>query len=257
MDAATLNPSPSMALVPLPRAAVDTGKDPRHLHRWFYGLGYASLAVVWTGAWLQPRGEGVAIGLFVLGMLGVGVAGMGVLVHVLWRPRMHKLRQGLAAVASLVLTVAAIGPVMEAGREAYASSRIVQWQPLAEDLARDGRIHPIGLGANGRVEYDAAEGTLADAAGWPTVGGPPEMMTDRLLKGGIPPRDVEALMERMRLAGVDYLEARDGYAVFTAGGTDLLYAFPGRPLPPPGTRVLNQASWHTRPLGGGWYLLGG
>ena len=261
VDASAPHPSASMALVPLSgdhavrQPATRAAGGPAHVHRYFYGMGYMALAFLALAAWLQPSRPDAATFLYASGAFSLGIAGLAVLIHVVYRPRMQKLRMGLGAVASVVLTAAALEPIGDAAREVHAESLAIRLQPLADDLARDPRIRALGLTPAGWVDLGGQTGSL-DGAMDTTSAGAPLMMADLLERVGIARQEVERLMERMREACVLRLEVREAYVAFAnRNQATLLFARPGRTLPPPGTAILDQPRWRTQPLGGGWYLL--
>lgn len=260
VDADAPQPSTSLALVPLsgdrePRLATRTAGGPPNAHRYFYGLGYTALAFVALATWLQPARPQAAAFLYVLGAFGLATAGLAVVIHVVYRPRMQKLRMGLGAVASVVLTGVALDPIDHAAREVHAESLVVRLQPLADDLARSPHIRTLGLTPGGWVELGGQAGSL-DGAMDTTRAGAPVIMAELLQREGVSRQEVERLMERMREAGVLRLEVREGYVAFAnPNRATLLFARPGRTPPPPGTAILDVVRWRTQPLGGGWYLL--
>jgi uncharacterized membrane protein len=253
-------PSTSMALVPLtgdrgPRAVPAAGM-PSHLYRYFYGIGYAALAMMLLGAWLDPLGDDASLVLFGLAVVCLAFGGLGVLIHTGYKPNVQKLRRMLGAIASLVLAVLATGPVESAAREVHASRAIAQLQPLAEQLARDGRIRTIGIPRNGWVELNGYQGALDGSTQGYSPDGAMTPLAEVLQRDGISRLELVRLMRGMRDARVTRVETGAAYVVFDRPGvaTDLLYLRPGQPLPPPRTPILERPLWQTQPMGGGWYL---
>lgn len=259
------HPAPSMALVPLTqdraplRAAAPASAKPANVHRIFFGTGYAGLALIMIGTWLGPRYENAMVGGYVIGAMAVGLGGLGVLVHVLYRPSMRKLRQGLGAVAALVLTVAAQRPVMHAALEAHASARIPELQQLADDLARDGRIRHLGIPLTGWVELNGFRGRLDGAHVDVTEeSGPnPLPLAAILQRDGISRLELVRLTRRLREAGITRVSVGEAAVEFESdgAGSSMLYVRPGQPLPRPEVAFPGRPYLRTQPLGGGWYLL--
>jgi hypothetical protein len=202
-----------------------------------------------------PTGDDVVVALFGLSIVGLAFAGLGVLIHTAYRPSVHKLRMMLGAVASLVLTVASVDPIGRAAREVHASSAIVRMQPLADALARDGRIRSIGVSRGDWVELNGWAGSL-DGGNVPVVDGRLVPLLEVLQRDGISRLDLVRLLRQMREQGVTRVHTGAAYVAFErrGGQTPLLYLRPGQPLPPPGTAILDRNAWHTQPMGGGWYL---
>jgi hypothetical protein len=253
-------PSTSMALVPLAGdrergIGPPAGSMPRNVHRFFYGLGYAALGMVVLGAWVEPLGGDAGLALFGIAMVCLAFAGLGVLVYTAYKPSVHKVRMMLGAVASLVLTILATEPIGSAAREVHASSAITGLQPVAEQIARDGRIRSIGIPRSEWVELNGFTGSLdGSTTGYGMEG--PQTLAEVLQRDGISRLELVRLLRGLREADVARVEAGAAYVAFDRTGSvpDLLYLRPGRPLPLPGTEILDRPAWVTRPMGGGWYL---
>lgn len=153
VDADAAHPSTSAVVVPLfaDRPAVEEWPPPcpkpGFPHRLFYGLGYAGLGLLVLGAVMSARNFDTMYALFVMGGMCIGLGGLGVLVHLALRPRtQHKLRTTLGAIASLVLTLAAIWPIMQVSREVHAEALVPAAQavvdrgkpPTMEEMRRAG-----------------------------------------------------------------------------------------------------------------------
>lgn len=256
------HPAPSMALVPLtvdrapPRPASPPAK-PGNAHRFFYAIGYAGLALLTLGTAMGPRSEGAMLACYALGAPALGLGGMGVLLHTVYRPSMRKLRQALGAVAALVLTAAAQVPVARAAEEVHAAASIARLQPLADELARDGRIRSIGRRTAGFIELNGYRGRLDGSDRVQVDGGTSATLAELLRRDGISRLELVRLLNRLDRAGVRRVDVGAGYVALDREdvGSSLLYVRPGQPLPPPGTHMLERGAWRTQPLGGGWYLL--
>lgn len=256
-------PSTSLALVHLPREAVPQGPEaqpalaePANAHVWFYTLGYTGLALILLAAWVGPVNEGATMALLAIGALSVGFGGVGVLIHVLYRPRMDKLRKGLGAVASVALTAAAAFPINNAAREVHASNRIAQLEPLAALVSGTGGLRQMALPSDGWVELNGFRGDIRSSAPVLTTDGPALNLAQVLERDGISRGELVRLMAAMEAANVLRVEAGTAHIAFDhPGDADLLYVRPGHPLPQPGMEIMERARWRTQPLGDGWYLL--
>ncbi|HEX6036851.1 hypothetical protein [Longimicrobium sp.] len=254
-------PSTSVALVPLraDREPVHppppSSDSPPNAHRYFYAMGYAALGMILLGTFFEPRiGGGAAAGLFMPAMMMLGIGGLGVLIHVLYKPSLAKLRKGLGAVAALVLTLVATVPVSRVGREVHASARVARLQPLADDLVRDGRIHRIAVSSGEWVALNDFEGNLKSSsiASSNAAAGPSRTLYEVLRRDGISRLELVRLMNRLRAAGVSEVGiSASAVTLWTETGADLLYVRPGQAL---ASAALPERR-HTQPLGGGWYLL--
>lgn len=258
-------PAPSMELVPLAmdraplRPVTAAAAGPSNAHRAFYGMGYAALALITLGTVMGPRSETVMATFYVVGLLGLGLGGLGVLVHVVHQPSMPKLRVGLGAVVSVVLTAAAQAPVAHAANEVHAASRIARLQPLADDLSRDGRIRALGVPSAGWVELNGYRGRLDSRDRIRIDAGTEMALADVLRRDGISRLDLVRLLNRLGQAGAWRVEVGTAYVAFDRDGpgADLLYVRPGQGPPVPGAEILGRRSARMRPVGGGWYLLPG
>lgn len=256
------HPIPSMALVPLTdrtpqRPAQPVSAKPSNVHRAFYGMGYAALALITFGTAMAPRWGDAVFGFYMIGVFGLGLGGLGVLVHVLYRPSLPKLRNGLGAVAALGLTLAAQGLVADAADEVHAAPRIARLQPLADDLSRDGRIRMLGAPLAGWVDLNGYHGRL-DSRDRVRVDSVTEMaLADVLRRDGISRLELVRLLDRLERSGTRRVEMGASYVAFDGDGVgaDLLYVRPGQVPPTPGAEILDQRAMRMRPVGGGWYLL--
>ena len=259
LDAETESrPSTSMALVPLPRGPVPQAQtaQPETAHRWFYGSGYTGLVLILCAAATSPANELLSAALLMLGACAVGLGGLGVFIHVLYRPRMDKLRKGLGAVASVALTAAAAFPLYNAALEVHASKRVLQLQPLAELVSGIDGVRVMGRPDDGWVELNGFRGDLHSSATVAMPEGSAMTLAQVLERDGISRLELVRLRAGMETAGVSRIEAEAAYIAFAErGDADLLYVRPGQALPQPGTTILESTRWRTRPLGGGWYLL--
>lgn len=267
-EAVTAPPaSTSTALVPLradrapaPPAPRPPG-PPRNVHRVFYGMGYSALGFFILGTFLQPRIGPAAAGFFILGAMFLGLGGVGVLGHVAYKPSVAKLRKGLGAVAAVVLTAAAIRPIDRIAQEVHADTHIAAAQALVDDLARDGRVRVIGVpsaewvtlnGFHGKL--DGSYASTSAPVDTSAFGAPVLPLYEVLRRDGISRLELVRMMNRLQAAGVSEMVYKAGVVtVRMETGADLLYVRPGHVLPT-GTVLAGQ---HTRPLGGGWYLLAG
>ncbi len=259
MDAdAAPHPSTSMALVPLPRGTVPQAQTAQseNAHRWFYTSGYTGLALILCAAATSPANELLSAALLMLGAVAVGLGGLGVFIHVLYRPRMDKLRKGLGAVAAVALTAAAAFPIYNASLEAHASTRVVQLEPLAELVSGIDGIRVMAVPSDGWVELNGFRGDIRSSAPVLTHDGPALNLAQVLERDGISRLELVRLRAGMETAGVSRIEAEAAYIAFAErGDADLLYVRPGQALPQPRTTILESTRWRTRPLGDGWYLL--
>lgn len=260
VDAGAPHPSTSMALVPLPRAeavrSIVPGEDGAapHAHRYFYGMGYAALALIVLGIWMEPANGALGPVPFMLAAPLLGIGGLGVLIHVLYKPRMHKLRMGLGAVASVALTAAAGVPLHRAATEVHAHAAILRLQPLADELLRDGRVRTLALPSGTWIELNGFAGRMD--TGDPSTNGSGLTLAAVLRRDGISRLDLLRMRRRLSQAGVSQVGAGDAYVAFPRPGPgfDLLYVRPGHAPPPPRTVVLETPIVLAKPLGGGWYL---
>lgn len=253
-------PAPSMALVPLTvdraplRSAPRPAAKPGNAHRFFFALGYAGLALVTLGAVAWPLGGGGMLFFYAVGAPCVGLGGMGVLAWTLYRPSMRKLRQALGAVAALGLTAAAQAPLVRTAKEVHAEAWIAGLQPLADDLARDGRIRTLAARTPGYVELNGFFGPM-DTGDRYVVGDARLSLAEVLRRDGISRLELVRMRGRMQAAGVQRVEAGAGYVGLAGRGMTVIHVPPGQVLPTPGRPMLERARWRTRPLGGGWYLV--
>ncbi len=252
-------PSTSVALVPLraDRAPIPPApkpaEGPANVHRYFYTMGYTALAMIVLATFLQPRIGTNAAALFIPGAMMLGLGGLGVLIHVIYKPSMPKLRQGLGAIAALALTLLAMQPIDRIAQEVHAGARIPELQVLADELVRDGRFSRIGIPYNDGVELNGYHGSLHGGYASATAHGVPAPPTlyKVLRRDGISRLDLVRMMRRLEAADVWRVGVQPGFIVFaTETGSDLLYVRPGQSIP--------RGEGHLwRPLGGGWYLTNG
>lgn len=262
MDSDAAHPSTSLALVPRPATRdphprTVTPGGPSASHRFFYGMGYAALPLLLLAAWLEPMAFDVMAVLAGLAIVMLGIAGLGVIIHVLYHPNERKVRMGLGAVASLALTVLALAPVSRAAREVHAQSAIVRLQPLADELLRNGRIRQIAFPAHDWIELNGFSGRMD--TGDPSSSGPAVPLAAVLQRDGISRLELVRMRRRMEQAGVSRLEVEAGYVGFRDPGIDasLLYVRPGHAPPSPERQLMERMNWTSQPLGGGWYMIEG
>ena len=248
--------SGSVALVPFPRKRppVMDAVDAQRAARVLLVLGYSALAAIWVGNVLEPWMGWTVIALYIPAGLSIGVAGLGIAGYTLWKPRERKFRQALAAAAALVLTIASVPPRLEMGREAFASSRVAALQPAADELMRSGRIDLLRIGYTRQLnEYSGSENGIY----WTEDTGPATITLDDVLRAeAIGRTEYEQIVLAMRRAGVEEATVGPGHVVFHMGwGALLVYARPGQSPQPAVDLPPDEIPDHSRPLGGGWYLL--
>jgi hypothetical protein len=262
---APASPALSLTLVPMvgdrvPRIEVSPGAPkPVNAHRFFYVLGYLGLVPLFAAGWVGAFHVQVMYALFPIGLFFVGLGGFGVLIHTLFRPNERKIRHLLLAIASLVLVLASGIPVRSIAREVHAASLASRLQPLAEALARDGRIRNVGL-AGEHVRLNGFQGWGPGDDGWLEGPGQP-----RTTLGGVLARDrisrsaLQAYTDGLNRAGISDARRTAGGILFTPAQTydiKLLYVPPGRALPAAHALVVKSSlGWYSEPLGGGWYLV--
>lgn len=230
-------------------------QDPPNVHRFFFALGYAGLPLIWIGA-VASTVAGEAYGIFAgFGAMFVGLGGLGVVIHTVWKPNERKVRHLLLAIASLAVTLLSLVPAQPMAREMYATAAVTRLEPLAATLANDARIRRIGVfnenvmlngyfGSGfgmGRIEGQDGEHTLESV----------------LERDGITRPEFDAYQRRLREAGMN--EARRTASTVAFGpsggsGMMLVYALPGHALPPDHALVGDGGYWHSQPLGGSWYM---
>lgn len=160
----------------------------------------------------------------------------------------------------MVLTAAAIRPIESIAWEVHAEAHIAAVQALVDDLARDGRIRTVGVPAREWIALNGFHGRLdgsyasAPADTMPHAA-PLLSLHEVLRRDGISRLELVRMMNRLRAAGVSGMVIEAGFVtVEMEVGADLLYVRPGHVLPTADAVLARQ---HTRPLGGGWYLLEG
>lgn len=249
--------SGSVALVPVPRRQ-PPAMDPAHAQRAVRALfivGYGALAAICIGNVLEPWMGWTVIALYIPAGLSIGIAGLGIAVYTLWKPRERKFRQALAAAAALVLTIASVPPRLEMGREAFASSRVAALQPAADELMRSGRIDLLRIGHTRQLnEYTGSENGIY----WTTDTGAATITLEDVLRAeGIGRTEYERIVLAMHRAGAEEATVGPGHVVFRMESTPiiLLYARPGQSPRAPADLVPGALEDHSTPLGDGWYLL--
>jgi hypothetical protein len=255
----------STALVPVvgdrPRIEVSPGPPkPVNAHRFFYVLGYLGLVAIVAGTWTTAVQGGAWYALFPIGIIFVGLGGLGVLIHTLYRPNERKVRHLLLALASLGVVAASAPLLQRISREVHAAAMIPRLQPLADEVLRDVRIRDLGRAGPDRVSLNGFNGPLTGSDGWlDGLPNQPELLAGILARDGISRGELQAYLGKLERAGVNAVEWVDGRLLLTpadGGNHWLLYVPPGAALPRPGTRLTNHlVRWHADPLGGGWYLV--
>jgi hypothetical protein len=259
-------PSTSLALVPLRSDSAEPGPvrlpdaGAMGVHRAFFGMWYLGVALLPMAAWVGVWSWDWNMALIPLGVGMLILGGMGVAVRTLFKPRMQKLRQALGAGAALTLSLASLEPVRDAAMEVCASGVVAKLEPMAAELARDGRIRAIGRNSLGWVSLNGFAGQ--DNGPDVLAGRSPGLaygleLQDVLIRDGIPRAEYTAWMDRLRGAGIMEAEVRPGYVAFRReehGRWMLLYVRPGHVLPRR-MEVMDRQTWRTEPLGGGWYLM--
>lgn len=255
-------PATSTALVPVaadraPRLAPE--EKPVNAHWFFYGMGYTGLALVWAAMWLEGLAPGRFVFVYILAMMFVGLGGFGILIHTVYKPNERKVRHMLLAIGSLTLTLAASVPVERITREMYATAAVARLQPLAEALAKDGRVIDIGeLNGNSVFNgfYGPDEGSLRVE---PAQNG--DVLVDVLARDGISREEYETYQQRLERAGMERAKRTASTVVFSPADRRepwLLYVMPGHALPPAHALLDETGTYHSQPLGGPWYMvLGG
>lgn len=266
---------PSTALVPVSTALVPVVGDrarievspgapkPVNAHRFFYVLGYLGLVAIVAAAWTTAVQGGAWYALFPIGIIFVGLGGLGVLIHTLYRPNERKVRHLLLALASVGVVAASAPLLQRIAREVHATAMISRLQPLADEVLRDARIVNVGTSGTDRVALNGFNGQLSGSDGW--MGGlddgtnQPAVLADILERDGISRGELQTYMDKLERAGANAVERADGRLLFTPAGQNshwLLHVPPGVAIPRPGTRLTNELGrWHADPLGGGWYLV--
>lgn len=263
--AATLPPAaPGPALVPMvgdraPRIHVSPGpQKPVNVHRLFFGLWYAALALIVIANWLQVRHVFTAEMIWLPALLFSALGGFGILIHTLWKPGERKVRHALAAGAALALTMALLGPVRHVSTQMFVASRVARLQPLAEALAQDARIRNVGLRGEDQVRLNGFEGPWQGDGGWieGTFPAPNSTLAEILARDGIAEPELREYAAALDRAGMDKAERSGDRVTFTYGySLKLLYVPAGVSPPDPRRLVDGPGSWRSEPLGGGWYLL--
>lgn len=263
--AATLPPSaPGPALVPVvgdraPRIHVSPGpQKPVNVHRLFFGLWYAALALYVIANWVEVRHYHAADMVRLTGVLFTGLGGFGILIHTLWKPGERKVRHALAAGATLALTLASAGPVRHVSVQMFATSRVVRLQPLAEALARDARIRNLGVAGADRVELNGFHGPWQGEGRWieGPYPSPRATLAEILARDGIAEPELREYAAALDGSGMSEAERSGGRVTFTYDyDLKLLYVPAGVSPPDPRRLVDSPTRWRSEPLGGGWYLL--
>jgi hypothetical protein len=215
-------------------------------YRVFCGMWYASLAMFTLAAWIGAVHFEPSLALNVIGGLFAALGGLGILIHTLCKRSEQKLRHALAAGAALALTISSLAPVGDVSTQVYATSRAARLQPVAEALARDGRIRNVG----GTAERPRLNGAGASDAAVTL----PEVLT----RDGLTRAELQPYLEGLRRAGMIDAERTQAAVLFTSARVydfRLLYVLPGQPLPDVRGIAGASATWRSNPLGGGWYVL--
>ncbi|HEY7769904.1 hypothetical protein [Longimicrobium sp.] len=248
----------SVALVPLPggrQLVPGTTRAPANAMLWVHVVGYGGLATICAADLLAPwMGWAVAL-LYAPGVLCTMMAGAILGLYTVWKPTERKFRQAMVPAAALVATLATSELRTEFGVETYASSRVAQLAPLADEVLRSGRIEELAVG----VEWMELNGW----AGRPREGlfheavSTSSSLDDVLRTEGVGRAEYDRLTTAMRGAGVERVLARPGHVSFRfaqSGSTYLVYARPGQPLASTAS-YLERTTMRRTPLGDGWYLL--
>lgn len=254
-------PVRSTALVPVigdgrMRQVPAAPQEPANVHRFFFGLGYAGLPLIWAGAVAgSVAGDGYAV-LAGFGAIFVGLGGVGVVIHTLWKPNERKVRHLLLALASLALTLLSLVPARPMAREMYATAAVTRLEPLAATLANDARIRHIGVSFNQNVMLN---GYFGSGFGMGRVNGKDgeHTLESVLERDGITRAEFDAYQRRLREAGMKEAHRTASTVAFGpsgAGGMMLVYVLPGHALPPAHALVGDRGYWRSRPLGGSWYM---
>lgn len=259
----------SVALVPLPggRQLVPGATHAPLNLMWVFGVGYGGLATICAADLLAPwMGWAVAL-LYAPGVLCTMMAGAVLGLYTVWKPTERKFRQAIVPAVALVSTLATAELRTEFGMETFASSRVAQLAPVADQVLRSGRIEALAVGDEW-VELNGWSGSPRDGLFSETSSTSPRIepqsgrstsssLDDVLRMEGISRAEFDRLSAAMRRAGVDRVLARPGHVSFRFdqnSSTYLVYARPGQPLA--STRSYFERSTVRRtPLGDGWYLL--
>jgi molybdopterin biosynthesis enzyme len=139
--------------------------------------------------------------------------------------------------------------------EAFASSRVAQLAPVADEVMRSGRIEVLAV-AGEWVELNGYAGSRRDQlySEWSSTR---TSLDDVLRTEGISRAEFDRLTAALRGAGVERVLAKPGHVSFRFGqdgSTYLVYARPGQPLAATGD-YLERTTLRRTPLGDGWYLL--
>lgn len=229
---------------------------PVNAHRLFYALGYLGLGLIVAGGWAGAITTRDAAGVFAVAAMFIGLGGLGVLVHTLYRPNERKVRHLLLAAAALALAIVSTPLVRGVAREVRAAALIHRLQPLADALARDARVREVGRD-RGRVVLNGYYGPEHGPGGAIRVSQPAEL-DDVLARDGIARGELTAYLAALDRAGMREADRTDTFVAFTPAGPSplrLMYVAPGHAIPGPGVALDDHSRWRSRPLGGGWYLV--
>jgi hypothetical protein len=222
---------------------------------WVYVVGYGGLAIICAADLLAPwMGWAVAL-LYAPGVLCTMMAGAVLGLYTVWKPTERKFRQAMVPAAALVATVATAELRTEFGMEAFASSRVAQLAPVADQVLRSGRIEALAV-AGAWVELNGWAGSRRDELYFEGASNS-RSLDDVLRTEGVSRAEFERLTTAMRRTGVDRVLARPGHVSFRLGqngSTYLVYARPGQPLASTAS-YLERTTLRRTPLGDGWYLL--
>lgn len=248
----------SVALVPLPGArqlVPSATRAPAKAMLWVHVVGYGGLVTICAADLLAPwMGWAVAL-LYAPGVLCAMMAGAILGLYTVWKPTERKFRQAMVPGLALVATVATAEVRTVFGVEAFASSRVAQLAPVADQVLRSGRIEVIAVG-NEWVELNDWSGRPREGL-YAEVSSTSRSLDDVLATEGILPAEFDRLTAAMRRAGVERVLARPGHVSFRFaqnGSTYLVYARPGQPLASTGS-YFDRSTVRRTPLGDGWYLL--
>jgi hypothetical protein len=256
--------APAPALVPVagdraPRIHVSPGpQKPVNVHRLFFGLWYAALALIVIANWLQVRHFLTANMFWLPALLFSALGGFGILIHTLWKPGERKVRHALAAGAAMVLTLASLGLVRHLSTQMLVASRVARLQPLAEALARDVRVRNVGLTGQDWVRLNGFQGSWQGEGGWMEGPSPAPRTTlaEILARDGIAEPELREYAAALDRSGMSEAERSAGRVTFTYDyDLKLLYVPAGVSPPDPRRLVDGPTRWRSEPLGGGWYLL--
>lgn len=248
----------SVALVPLPgprQLVPGRTRAPANAMLWVYVVGYGGLATISAADLLAPwMGWAVAL-LYAPGVLCTLMAGGVLGLYTVWKPTERKFRQAMVPAVALVATLATAELRTEFAMETFASSRVAQLAPVADEVLRSGRIEALAVG-NEWVELNDWSGRPREGL-YAEVSSTSRSLDDVLATERIRPAEFDRLTAAMRRAGVERVLAKPGHVssrFAQNGSTYLVYARPGQPLASTGS-YFERSTVRRTPLGDGWYLL--